>query len=320
MYNKVKQYAEGKGLTVETKAGVIYGQINGFFIAIQQNKETLACHTVNLWVKEGNTSSIPTIEDFLNQCKNKFSYLQSVTYNNGKITAKFLGTGLKWSKEYVPSLDAFLIEIIGYCQTYGLEPGCEACGSTENFNLYQINGDNHLLCQSCYESLLDRLQSSKEQKRKSGNGNIIGGIVGALLGSLLGVLLWVIVNQLGYISAIAGAVMVVCSMKGYELLGGRLNIIGIAISCILSLVMVFFAEQISLGIEIYQTFKDYEITYVEAFRSIPSFMQEPDVKSAVMSDLAIGYLLMAVGAFGTIRQALKNNSGTVNIKEVTTVR
>lgn len=158
------------------------------------------------------------------------------------------------------------------------------------------------------------------QKAKGGNGNLFGGIVGAFLGSLLGVFLWVLIYQLGYISAIAGAVMIICAMKGYEMLDGRLNKTGIIISCVLSVLMVLVAEQVSLGIEIYQAYKEYyEITFFDAFRSVPSFLEEPDILTAVVGDLAIGYILMAVGAWGTIRQALKTGTGRQDVKMIAPV-
>ena len=34
MHKKVKQYAQRKGMTVNEKAGLVYGRINGFFLVI----------------------------------------------------------------------------------------------------------------------------------------------------------------------------------------------------------------------------------------------------------------------------------------------
>lgn len=57
-------------------------------------------------------------------------------------------------------------------------------------------------------------------EREEPRDNVIAGTVGAFLGSLIGVACIVLVNQLGYVSAICGAVMAVCSIKGYTMLGG----------------------------------------------------------------------------------------------------
>ena len=320
MYNKVKQYALNNGFTVEEKNGLVYGKMNGFFFSIHQDPATPAKHTVYLWVKEDGTTAVPAISDFLNQCTAKHQYLQSASYSGTKITAEFQGLGFKWGKNYVPCLDAFLRDITSYCSSNQLVPCCQSCGSSAGLSLYQIEDSEHMFCSSCYASASDNLQRQAAEKSKKGSGNIVGGIVGALLGSVLGVIVWVLIYQLGYISGIAGLVMIICALKGYEMLGGPLSKTGIIISCIISLIMVVVAEQVSVGIEIYNVYKEYyEITFFDAFRSVPSFLEEPEIKAAIIGDLVMGYLLMVVGAWGTIRQAYKSSSGTVKARMVTSV-
>ena len=58
------------------------------------------------------------------------------------------------------------------------------------------------------------------------------GIVGALIGSLIGAVVIVIVGQLGYVAAVSGLVMAICTLKGYEMLGKKLGTPGIIISCV----------------------------------------------------------------------------------------
>ena len=48
------------------------------------------------------------------------------------------------------------------------------------------------------------------------------------------------------ISGIAGLVMIICSLKGYELLGGHLSKAGVIISCIISVIMVIWIAVIGL--------------------------------------------------------------------------
>lgn len=308
MYKKVKQYALKNGFTVEEKAGLIYGRMNGFFFSIYQDPVTPAKHTVHLWVKENNITAIPAIADFLNQCTGKHKYLQSASYSGTKVTAEFQGLGFKWQKQYTPCLDAFLQDFTSYCRSNNLVSCCETCGSESGLSLYQIETATHLLCPSCYANTSDALQRQAAEVSKKGNGNIIGGIVGALLGSVLGVIVWVLIYQLGYISGIAGLVMIICALKGYEILGGHLSKAGVIISCIISIVMLLVAEQVCVGIEIYNVYKEYyEISFFDAFQSVPEFLEEPDLRIAVIGDVVIGYLLMAVGAWGTVRQALKKH-------------
>lgn len=42
--------------------------------------------------------------------------------------------------------------------------------------------------------------------------------MGALLGSLVGVVSIIIFSQLGYVAALSGVIMAVCTLKGYEML------------------------------------------------------------------------------------------------------
>lgn len=320
MYKKVKQYALNHGFTVEEKNGLVYGRMNGYFFSIRQDPVTPARHTIYLWVKESNVTAIPAIADFLNQCTGKHQYLQSASYSGTKITAEFQGIGFKWGKQYVPCIDAFLQEITSYCSSNQLISCCESCSSELGLSLYQIGDSEHVLCSSCYSNTSDSLQRKASERKQKGNGNIVGGIAGALLGSVLGVVVWVAIYQLGYISGIAGLVMVICALKGYEMLGGQLSKTGIIITCVISVIMVVIAEQACIGIEIYNVYKDYyDINFFDAFRSVPSFLEDSDLKAAVVGDLIMGYILMAVGAWGTIRQAYKNVSGAPKSRMVTSV-
>ncbi len=319
MYKKVKKYAITNGMSVDEKAGIAYGRINGYFLAIYQDPVTPARHTLQLWVKPGNAEAYPTILDFVNQCTPKFKYLTAASYTGTKITAEFWGTGFKWGSEYVPCIDAFLKELTNYCNANQLVTCCEACGSVEALSLYQIDSTQHLFCSSCYAGASEKLHKEVSQKANQGGGNVIGGLIGALLGALLGAVLWVLIYQLGYISALGGAVMVVCAMKGYELLGGRLNVLGIVISCLISAVMLLLAEQTCLAIEIYKIYRDYNVSFFDVFTSVPNFLEDPDVMSAVVRDMIMGYILMAVGAGGTIHQTYKSNKNSVNTRQITSI-
>ncbi|MGN0131051.1 MAG: hypothetical protein ACI4AA_01265 [Lachnospiraceae bacterium] len=317
MYKKVKQFASANGLTVEDKSGLAYGLLNGYFVLIQQHPTVEARHLICLWAKPANDASASAAVDYLNQCPARFQYLRTSSYNGTKIVAEFQGTGFQWGKNYVPCMESFLREITTYCRNNDFLPCCEGCGTQFGLNLYQLDGSPHMFCSSCYTGVTAQIQQNAIQKKKLGSGNVIGGIIGALLGSLLGVAAWVIIYELGYISALGGLIMVVCSMKGYELLGGRLNKLGIALSCIISVLMLFFAEQVCLSIEICKALSDF--TFIEAFQSVPFFLSQSEIMAAAAQDVFIGLLLMVVAAFATVKQAYKENSASVSTRMVAPV-
>lgn len=318
MNKKITQYAAEKGLTAEPKENIVYGRRNGYFVSLEQSSgQAAAPVTLHMWVKPGNKEPIPGISEFLNMVRTKYKYLGQLFYEDGTITASLSG---RIGNAYITEIDELLDELVRYCQTNELLPCCEACGSEYELSLYQIEGSGHAFCTPCYTKLSSDIQKDMSGKRKLGAGNVPAGIVGALLGSLLGVLVWVLIYQLGYISAIGGIAMFVFVSKGYELFGGRLNLLGIIITCLISIVMVYVSVQTSFAIEIHKAYKDlYDVSFFDAFKSVPDFLEEAEVASAFAHDLIIGYILMAVGAAGYIYQAYKNGTGKLSTRFVSQI-
>lgn len=153
------------------------------------------------------------------------------------------------------------------------------------------------------------MYNNSQRKR----GKLIRGTIGAILGSLIGVAVWVLINQLGYLSALAGCIMVVCALKGYEIFGKALDTKGVVIACLVSVFMVLFAERVSLAIEIYNAYNHVgRMNILEAFKAVPEFMEMEEIRRAVIGDLVMGYFLMLVGAFGTVIRAFKESRGVQN--------
>ena len=134
--------------------------------------------------------------------------------------------------------------------------------------------------------------------------NRIGGAVGALLGSLIGVLCIVLISQLGYVAALSGLVMAVCTLKGYEMLGGRLSGFGIAISSVLMLAMTYVGDRLDWAIIIA---RELEVDLFSAFRAVPLLLSEQMIDvSNYWGNLALLYLFLLVGAVPTVLAAAKN--------------
>lgn len=313
-YKKIKEYAQSVGLRLDDRGKVAYGVMNGVFVVIRQDPSTAACHTVQLWLKIGDIEPVPSIAQYVEQCRSKYKYLSSVGYDGKKVTAQFHGMGFKWGSEYVPAVDSFLKDITSYAATNQLVPCCEQCGEQNGLNLYAIDEVDHVFCDTCYAGISGNISRQTEEMKSAGNGNVLGGIIGAVVGALIGVVLWVLIYQLGYISALVGAAMVFCAFQGYKLLGGRLNLMGIVICCVVSILMLLVAEYITLGVEIYKAYSGY-ISIIEALGSVPDFLQESEVVAAVGQDLLFGYVLMALGAWGSIKNTYNENSGVIkNVK------
>lgn len=130
--------------------------------------------------------------------------------------------------------------------------------------------------------------------------NIVTGIVGAFVGVIIGVVLWVIIYQMGFIAGIAGFVMMICAFKGFELLGGRMNIAGAVICIVLVLLAVYFAHNISVAISIMQEMDD--VSFSAAYKSIPEFRKlVSEFDKAYLHDLLFGYGLTLVAIIPSIK-------------------
>lgn len=136
--------------------------------------------------------------------------------------------------------------------------------------------------------------------------NPITGIIGALVGSLLGVALWIIIFHLGYIASLAGLAIIICALKGYEILGRSLDKKGVIITSIIALVMVFVANHMAWTVECYLEIKDYfEVSFNETLKWMPDLIKESDAVKEYISDLGFGYLLTLIGGVSTIINKFK---------------
>ena len=136
--------------------------------------------------------------------------------------------------------------------------------------------------------------------------NFVTGLVGAFLGALLGGGCIIALSQLGYIASISGLVLAVCTLKGYELLGGRLSKKGIITSVLLVLVTPYLADRIDWAVVVMREWADYGVTFAEAYASIPDLLAEGAIEQgAYIKNLLMINGFAALGAFSTLKNAFK---------------
>ncbi len=136
--------------------------------------------------------------------------------------------------------------------------------------------------------------------------NLIGGIVGAFLGALIGGASIILIGMLGYIASFSGLILAVCTLKGYELLGGKLSGKGIVISILFMLATPYLADRIEWAIVIMQEFADYGVTFAEGFAAVPELLKDGSIEMGdYIKNLLMIYGFCVLGAFATLRNALK---------------
>lgn len=192
--------------------------------------------------------------------------------------------------------------LIDFMKSRGFTPCCQFCGQQTETACYVSGGRYIHLCPECAGRLRQdvTLASRKNDGKRE---NVIGGIVGALLGSVIGVICIVIFGQMGRVAAASGIVMAVCTIKGYELLGGKLTKKGVVISCIMMIVMTFFGNNLDWAIDIAQY---YEVNIISAFKGVIPLLQEGYLEAGTYYyNLVLLYVFTAVGAVPTVAGALK---------------
>ncbi len=148
--------------------------------------------------------------------------------------------------------------------------------------------------------------TNTEIKTQVKKENAVTGFVGALLGALLGGGSIILFDQLGYIASISGLILAVCTLKGYELLGGRLSKKGMIISIVLMLATPYLADRICWAIFLMREWEAYGITFAESFAVIPELLADGSIVMAdYLKNLLMIYAFALLGAFSTIRTTLK---------------
>lgn len=128
------------------------------------------------------------------------------------------------------------------------------------------------------------------------------GALGALRGALAGVVCIVLIGRLNFVAPVSGLVMAVCALKGYEKLSGALTGKGAVISCVIIVIMTYFAHHLNLSVELAQ---QTGMSFFNAFTRIPKLLRLDLIDGAVFwGNLALLYLFALLGAVPVIRRRL----------------
>lgn len=151
-----------------------------------------------------------------------------------------------------------------------------------------------------------RTQAAMQQPVEEKRENTMTGTVGALIGAAIGSGCIILLSQMGFVAALSGLVMAVCTLKGYELLGGKLSKKGVIISLVIMLLMPYLADRIDWAIVVMDAYASDGVTFSEAFASIHYLIEEDIIEAAAYwKNLLMIYAFTALGAFGTLRSAFK---------------
>ena len=151
--------------------------------------------------------------------------------------------------------------------------------------------------------------------------NMILGIVGALIGALIGAALWFGIYQLGYIAGIAGAAIIGFSIKGYVILGRSIDIKGLVLCAVLSIVTIYFSHRAAFAFSYMRTMNETlgsHMSFITAYTNLDKFMKTMDAASQALGvgdsvtvaywrDLFVGYALSAVVGIPMARKMIDHS-------------
>lgn len=173
---------------------------------------------------------------------------------------------------------------------------CNACGAqVDEQALYcTVCGSADLGVMATHNGVpVDGTVQTVGEEQPDKNGNILAGVVGAFLFALIGGAAYFLIYQLGFIAGISGLIIFVLATFGYGLFSkakAESPKAGLIVAVIMTVFMIFAAEYTCLAYEIFDAFKDYDITFFDAFRSVPEFLADSEVQTAVIEDLLFAYL------------------------------
>ena len=286
-------------LSFHQEMQTIYGEFNDYKMVLLPSKET-QFFTLKLSLKEKgelpNSESIQRVIDDSKVIKNSQvqGHLVHYVLKAGRITKATTGEKLK------EALD----RITQFLKTEQFTSCCQDCGIEGAESFYNVSGIPTICCEDCFKLYTDELIAMNQVEEEK-QDNFVAGLVGALLGSLVGVAAIVLLGQLGFVSALSGLLMAVCSLKGYELLGGKLTNKGMITTGIIMVMMVYFGTRLDWAISIARFVP--EASFVMAFRVLPELISEGFIEgSDFYFDLTLVYVFTALGAIPTIIAMRKN--------------
>ena len=129
--------------------------------------------------------------------------------------------------------------------------------------------------------------------------NVVMGAVGAAAGALIGALAIFLFLKIEMVSAISGLILGFCTLKGYELLGGKLSKLGIVISLAIMLITPYLAYNTYLATEIMDMFG---LGFGDAYEAV-DMLKDVD---GYTEDLVQIYIFTIIGGAACVWNTIKN--------------
>ena len=236
------------GLQFDEDSRSIYGTQSGYLLLLHEadvkNQFRLSV-SVSL---DGNPADSEENELVWDEFKSE-SLPDLSTLSIDQYTVSIVVKGAMRKSKTIEKLQTLITDLVAFLESHHFVQVCAHSGQEGPVGLYQLGDSIFLINEQSYQLLKSNLQIEMDSYQNQ-KENVLLGTVGALLGALIGGAVALFIARLGYVAMLAGVVLGICTIKGYEILGKKLTRKGIVISSILMVITVFLVNQVDLAMEV----------------------------------------------------------------------
>ena len=279
------------GLQFDEDSRSIYGTQSGYLLFLQETdvkNQFRLCVSVSL---NGNPADSEENELVWDEFKSE-SLPNLSTLSINQYLVSFVVKGAMRKSKTIEKLQTLIRDFVDFLESHHFVQVCGYSGQEGPVSLYQLGESVFIINEESYQFLKSNLQIEVDSYH-SQKENVLLGTIGALLGALIGGAVALFIARLGYVAVVAGIVLGVCTIKGYEILGKKLSRKGIVISAVLMVITVFLVNQIDLAMEVVSILG---VEFAYAFRVVNELIFSGDFPDNYFFNLAKLAIFTLVGA------------------------
>lgn len=279
------------GLQFDEDSRSIYGTQSGYLLFLQETdvkNQFRLCVSVSL---NGNPADSEENELVWDEFKSE-SLPNLSTLSINQYLVSFVVKGAMRKSKTIEKLQTLITDLVAFLETHHFVQVCAYSGQEGPVGLYQLGDSIFLINEESYQLLKSNLQIEVDSYQNQ-KENVLLGAVGALLGALIGGAVALFIARLGYVAMVAGIVLGICTIKGYEILGRKVSRKGIVISSIWMVITVFLVNQIDLAMEVVSKLG---VEFAFAFRVVNQLIFSGDFPDNYFYNLAMLAVFTLVGS------------------------
>lgn len=194
-------------------------------------------------------------------------------------------------------LPSFLTDFTAILNRRAAPEGCRICFSGDGLRFVRIGEAPLVACAACVGA------AEAESKGAASPARMARGVAGALLGAVIGSAAWILIGYVGFYASLAGYVIAIGAVKGYQMLKGPANkaapwVIGFSV-----LIAVAQAEAVGFALQLVKYAKEegMALSLFEAMGFLPELLSDPEVIGEMLPNVLLGLLFAALGSWRLIK-------------------